>query len=132
VINTTKWGHPVCSRIVAVQPPDLVFSSVAAVVKTVAGGLVRPTGVLVMSEVWGRVSGRMGSALNPPACSQSTRFWTDGMGMWTERDVVRGTLSGGLTSAGPVRDAPRRGGRRWVMMERCPRSSDGWPHEELS
>jgi hypothetical protein len=68
VINTVKWGHPVCSRIVAVQPPGLVFSLAAAVVKTVAGVLVRPTGVLVMSAVWGVVSGRMGSALNPPAC----------------------------------------------------------------
>jgi hypothetical protein len=110
VINTVKWGHPVCSRIVVVQLSDLVFSSAAAVVKTVAGVLVRPTGVLVMSAVWGVVSGRMGSALNPPACSPSTRFWTDGRGMWTERNVVRVPLSGALTSAGPVRDAQRRGG----------------------
>jgi hypothetical protein len=67
VISTANWGHHVCSRIVAVQPPDLVFSLAAAVVNTVAGG-ARPAGVLVMSAVWGVVSGRMGSALNPPAC----------------------------------------------------------------
>jgi hypothetical protein len=60
-------------------------------VKTVAGVLARPTGVLVMSAVWGRVSGRMGSALNLPACLRAPGSGTDGMGMWTERDVVRGS-----------------------------------------
>jgi len=74
VINTVKWGHPVCSRIVAVQPPDLVFSSAAAIVKTVAGVLARPTGVLVMSAVWGRVSGSDGVGAEPAGLSPSTRF----------------------------------------------------------
>jgi hypothetical protein len=65
VINTAKWGHPVCSRIVAVQPPDLVFSSAAAVVKTVAGVLVLLAGVLVMSAVWGACIGSGGVGAEP-------------------------------------------------------------------
>ena len=91
MINTAKWGHPVCSRIVAVQPPDLVFSSAAAVVKTVAGGAgpadrrARHVGGV------GRCIGSDGVGAEPAGLSPSTRFWTDGMGMWTERDVVRGS-----------------------------------------
>jgi hypothetical protein len=111
VINTAKWGHPVCSRIVAVQPPDLVFSSAAAVVKTVAGVLARPTGVLVMSAVWGRVSGSDGVGAKPGGLSQSTPFWTDGMGDADRARRRTRALSGAPTSAGPVRDLPCRGGR---------------------
>ena len=68
VINTVKWGHLVCFRIVAVQPPDLVFSSAATVVKTVAGGAGPADRRARHVGGMGRVLGRMGSALNPPAC----------------------------------------------------------------
>jgi hypothetical protein len=69
VINIAKWGHPVCSRIVAAQPPDLVFSSAAAVGKTVARGAgPADRRARHVGGMGACVSGRMGSALNPPAC----------------------------------------------------------------
>jgi hypothetical protein len=91
VINTVKWGHPVCSMIVAVQPPDLVFPSAAAVVKTVAGRAGPADRRARHVGGMGACIGSDGVGAEPAGLSQSTWFWSDGLGMWTERDVVRGS-----------------------------------------